>query len=157
VNVIISPDEVTELAAEILSRGSAMRVRVTGQSMKPLLPSGAIVVVRPVPTGTLRFGDIVYFRKAMGAAVLHRIVRVDQDSAGSKVYRTKGDALCAFDDPVTPDQVLGRAVRIDRPLPGGRWRTVDLDTRRWRLAGALMALLQLVGAKALLKLRALVG
>ena len=148
-----TPAEVTALTAEILSRGSAVRVRVTGQSMKPLVPSGARIVVRPVDPEALRSGDIVYFKNALGAVVLHRIVRVDRDAVRGKRFRTKGDALIAFDDPVSPEMVLGRAERIERPLPGGRWRTVNLDTRRWRLAGAIMARLHLVGAKVLLRIR----
>ncbi|MFH1984948.1 MAG: signal peptidase I [Pseudomonadota bacterium] len=147
-----SSAQVTALVAEILGRGSAVRFKVTGGSMRPLVPSGARVVVGPVDTAKLRAGDVVYFKNTQGAPVLHRIVRVDLDSAGRKVFRTKGDALIVFDDPVAPDQVLGRAVRIERPLPGGRRWVLDLDTRRWRWAGAVVAVLQLVGAKVLLKL-----
>lgn len=144
------PADVDALMADILYRGSAVRMRVTGRSMLPLVPSGATVIVRPVDPQTLRPGDIVLYKNTLGAAVLHRIIRVDMDPLRGKVFRTKGDAVIAFDAPVTLGQVLGRAVRIERPLRCGRCWTVDLDSLGWRRAGRVMALFQLVVSKALL-------
>ena len=144
---------VTALVADILEGGATVRLKVTGRSMWPLVPSGARVVVRPVDPMALRIGDMLLFRNTLGASVLHRIVRIDRDPDYGRVLRTKGDALGAFDEPVTSDQVLGRAVRIERPLWRGRCWITDLDTPRWRWAGAVAARVQLVGAKLLLKLR----
>lgn len=151
----VPPDDVTALMADILGRGSAVRMRVTGRSMFPLMPSGATVTVRPVDSETLRPGDIILFQNNLASAMLHRIVRVDMDPALGKMFRTKGDALMAFDDPVSSGQILGRAVRIERPLNGGRYWAMNLDTRHWRWLGAIVARLQLIGAKVLMKLLAL--
>lgn len=151
----VLPADVAALMADILGRGSAVRMRVTGRSMFPLLPSGATVTVRPVDSETLRPGDILLFQNNLASAVLHRIVRVDVDPARGKMFRTKGDAVMAFDDPVSPGQILGRAVRIERPLSGGRYWAMNLDTRHWRWAGAIIARLQLIGAKVLMTLAAL--
>lgn len=146
------PADITALMADILDRGSAVRMRVTGRSMLPLVPSGATVTVRPVDPQILRSGDILLFQNALASAVLHRIIRVDMDPTHARVFRTKGDAAIAFDNAVLPGQVLGRAVRIERPPIGGRRWTIDLDTRRWRSAGRVIAFFQLVVSKTLLKI-----
>lgn len=140
------------LMSDILNRGAALKMRVTGGSMRPLVPTGTRVVIRPVRAEGVTRGDVILFRNAVGAAVLHRVIRIDAHRHYGRVFRTKGDAQLAFDDPVTPFQVMGRAVMIERNLPlGGTW-TIALDGPVWRRIGAGIAVVQLAGAKMLLKL-----
>ena len=92
-------------------------IRVSGDSMRPALYAGDLVVVarRISPTK----GEIALLEEAGGRLVLHRVVRVDPDGS----MRTKGDANDS-DDPesVRSDAVRGKVVLV---IPVGR------VIRRW--------------------------
>lgn len=69
---------------------------VTGGSMVPAIPSGALVVVLPIDRRALP-GEIITFpHPDRGATVSHRIVRIEDGAAGGN-YVTKGDANSAED------------------------------------------------------------
>jgi signal peptidase len=62
-------------------------------SMTKTIPVGSLVVDRTVAPSSLRVGDVISFRKPLGAAGIatHRIIEI-QRSTGHVVYRTKGDS-----------------------------------------------------------------
>jgi signal peptidase I len=62
-------------------------------SMSKTIPVGSLIVDRAVPPSSLRVGDVISFRKPLGAAGIatHRIIEI-QRSNGHIVYRTKGDS-----------------------------------------------------------------
>jgi signal peptidase len=109
--------------------------------MRPDLPPGTLVVVRPVDPADLDVGAVVTFlpRPDDPDVVTHRIVGQGFDAAGRPVYRTQGDANDA------PDPGFVRAEQI----VGQRWYSVpylghvtDLLGPRERTAGVYI----LVGA-----------
>lgn len=95
-----------ELWLQGLKQGRTMRFRPLGGSMNPSLRSGDIVTI--VPGNDARIGDVVLTHTNIGL-ILHRVV---QKSAGQVL--TKGDRLTYLDPPVTPTDILGRAVSRDR-------------------------------------------
>ena len=102
----------SELAAELLARGHAARLRAGGGSMRPWIRPGAMVTLVPVADpAALRVGEVV-LAVCDGRPTLHRVVRAAPD------LRTKGDALGHLDAP--PSAVLGRVEgsggRRDRAL-----------------------------------------
>jgi hypothetical protein len=155
-NIDTAQNDITAFMADALATGAAVTVRATGSSMRPLIPSGTRLVIAPVKAESLSIGDILFFRNTLGAGVIHRILRIDVVPIGGVQFRTKGDAILAFDEPVRPDQVLGRVVRIERLLWNERRWAVDLNVRRWIWAGAAIARVQWVGSKIILKLLALI-
>ncbi len=62
-------------------------------SMTKTIPVGSLVVDRTVAPSSLRVGDVISFRKPLGAAGIatHRIIEI-QRSTRHVVYRTKGDS-----------------------------------------------------------------
>ncbi len=62
-------------------------------SMTKTIPVGSLIVDRTVPPSSLRVGDVISFRKPLGAAGIatHRIIEI-QRSNGHVAYRTKGDS-----------------------------------------------------------------
>ncbi|OGP72718.1 MAG: hypothetical protein A2Y80_10385 [Deltaproteobacteria bacterium RBG_13_58_19] len=95
-----------ELWVQGLSRGWSMRCRLLGKSMFPNLRPGDLVQVEPGET--CRLGDIVLVNQGEHW-VMHRVV------AKSKgLIITKGDATAHLDPPVTPPEILGRAVSRNR-------------------------------------------
>jgi len=62
-------------------------------SMRPLIAPGDLVVVRPVPVGEIRIGDLITFREPTGSRLIvtHRVVGIEETDAG-RAFTTRGDA-----------------------------------------------------------------
>jgi len=88
--------------------------------MMPFLRQGDTVSISPGQG--CQIGDTVLYR-AGEALVLHRVV-IKKDGR----IISKGDALGRLDAPVTPEQILGRAVARER---GGWVRPLDTFGQRW--------------------------
>lgn len=89
--------------------GARPYVVLTG-SMRPQMPPGTLVVVRPVPTSQLAAGAVVTYQLQSGEpdVVTHRIVALGYDGRGRRVFRTQGDANPVADaDWVHPEQIRG--------------------------------------------------
>lgn len=112
-----------QLLASFLRDGIDVRVRLSGWSMKPLVPSGSLV--RFSPSGKLSLGDVVLARLPNDALLAHRIVAID----GDRIW-TKGDACRAADGPISRASVIGRAVSregfVSLPLSNVWMRAVGL-------------------------------
>lgn len=78
---------------------------VQSGSMAPLLERGDAVVLRQVPSQSLRGGDVIAFRNTDGVIVTHRII----DITGTGLITTQGDDNDTADEPIGPAQVIGRA------------------------------------------------
>jgi signal peptidase I len=80
--------------------------RCRGGSMHPVFRTGDLVEVVPTPSGKLRPGDCVVYRKAhLQPYIIHRVVSVRPS------IRTRGDARPFVDvDPVSPEWIIGRVV-----------------------------------------------
>lgn len=90
--------------------GATPYVVETG-SMRPDLPPGTLLVVRPVDAGDVAIGDVITYQLESGKAtvVTHRVVAVGIDATGEWRWQTKGDANDAADQGwVIPAQVHGR-------------------------------------------------
>jgi signal peptidase I len=73
-------------------------VAVYSGSMVPTLSVGGVAFDRPVPSGSVRVGDVITFSDPYtpGRLVTHRVVRIFHTNHGL-AYRTKGDANPARD------------------------------------------------------------
>lgn len=79
-------------------------------SMRPSLPPGTLVVVRPAAPEEIGIGSVITYQLRSGepAVVTHRVVGVGSNGK-EMVYRTQGDANSAADPvPVREVQVRGR-------------------------------------------------
>jgi signal peptidase I len=74
-----------------------IRTVLTG-SMRPTMPEGSVVMIRPVAPEDLRLGDVITYRIPVDdrRIVTHRIVDITEPGA-RPVVRTKGDANKAPD------------------------------------------------------------
>ncbi|GEP34096.1 hypothetical protein NSZ01_18640 [Nocardioides szechwanensis] len=99
------------LAALIIPRvaGATPYVIETG-SMKPGMPPGTLIVVRPVDPEAIAAGDVITYQIKSGdpTVVTHRVVAVGFDGTGEVRWQTQGDANEAVDQNwVLPVQVQG--------------------------------------------------
>lgn len=107
--------------------------------MAPLIRSGDTVTVVSAKDRAPGRGDLILFVNRRGSPVLHRIVKIVVAETGGRVYRTKGDAQGMFDEPVVPEALLGRVVRIERRRRGLWGAHIDLDAPFWQRIGPLLA------------------
>ena len=90
---------------------NSQRVKIQTDSMSPTFQKGDWVTYEEVDPATLKVGDVIVFEKADGSVNVHRIVEVKPSETGELLFVTKADAVAAPDiDPVTADQIIGRAV-----------------------------------------------
>ncbi|HOB53921.1 MAG TPA: S24/S26 family peptidase [Acidobacteriota bacterium] len=136
------------MLAELLSRGFLVRVRVTGRSMRPALPDGAVVHLVQTAADPARFGDMVLTLNGAGRLRLHRVLFRRQAPDGGFVFRTKGDAAAALDPPASAREVLGRVVAVERRGAGGVVTVVPWDRGPRRLLDCLRAAASLLRAGA---------
>jgi signal peptidase len=83
---------------------------VLTSSMRPSLPEGTLAVVRPVSSASIGIGSVITYQLRSGepAVVTHRVVALRVDGAGSRTFRTRGDANDVPDEGwVRPVQLKG--------------------------------------------------
>ena len=102
------------------SRG-LLRIKVTSDSMAPLLRPGDHVLVTPLQPDDLARGDLVVAQRG-GELVTHRLVGACADG-----WLTKGDRLYAFDPPLQKEAILGSVTAVIH-----EGLMINLQTRQWR-------------------------
>ena len=127
--------------------GATAYTVLTG-SMRPGLPPGTLVVVRPGPADghDVGVGTVVTYQLASGepTVVTHRVVRVAIDGRGERRFVTQGDANDIPDAlPVRPEQIRGR---LWYAVPYLGYVNSALTAGQRRHATQLLALLLLVYA-----------
>ncbi len=84
---------------------------VLSGSMRPDLPPGTLVVVRPTPIDEIAIGDVITYQLESGkrTVVTHRVVGIGIDVGGARVLQTQGDANEKLDPkPVREVQIKGQ-------------------------------------------------
>lgn len=79
-------------------------------SMRPSMPPGTLVVVKPVSPALVRVGDVVTYQLHSGEpdVVTHRVVSIGMDGEGRRIFRTQGDSNDVADPSwVRPVQLKG--------------------------------------------------
>ncbi len=100
------------LVQSLLRQGIAVRIRVSGDSMQPLLKGGEIIEVAPLFGSKLQLGDVLFLCDRQGNPLVHRLIWQRLQDDGSLHLLTKGDACAGFDSFSPADNVLGRVRRI---------------------------------------------
>jgi hypothetical protein len=94
--------------------GQVFTVAPTG-SMKPTLDESSVVTVEPVAFAALRQGDIVIYRSASGAPIVHRLYEQHGDR-----WLVLGDNNGSIDrEAVTQNNLVGRVCAIFYTSSGG--------------------------------------
>lgn len=89
--------------------GGATAYTVLTGSMRPGLPPGALIVVRPVDPHEVRIDDVLTYQLKSGepAVVTHRVVGVGATADGELRFTLRGDANTANDPVILPEQIRG--------------------------------------------------
>ena len=151
----------SEIITDLLQNGHVVRFKAPGHSMFPTIMANETVLVEPISPLAVHRGDIILYR-CNGNLVAHRVMAIitetaandysallqafsaakrrshknnNQCSAGAcRLFIFRGDGARSFDEPVHPDQVLGKVVRIQR------WgRSLDPYSFKHRVIGQILA------------------
>ena len=131
--------ELANFFEEILTKGTDIRVRVTGSSMTPFLKGGEIVTISKTDRSDLRMGDLILFKNDQGLPVLHRILR--QWNRNNKCYyQAKGDGLIAPDKPIPEGCILGKVYLVEKRIAHKSVRTLAMNSAWWKGVNRVTAL-----------------
>lgn len=112
-----------------LSRQNPVQLRVSGSTMRPSLEDGDLVTIEPLNSQSVRPGDIILYQSLSDTALIHRVVRLEQRSAGRYIV-TRGDASSTADVPVPIHHIMGRVTSVNR---SGEIIDVSLKESGWRV------------------------
>lgn len=132
------------MAAVIVPRvGGASTYTVLTGSMRPDLPPGTLVVVRPVEDDAIGVGSVITYQLESGRpeVATHRVVAQGYNGAGELRWRTQGDANGAPDAAqVRPAQVKGE-LWYSVPWVGHLSTWLTPDQRRFAVQAVAAVLL----------------
>ena len=131
--------------------GTARSVR--SGSMAPALPTGSLIIDRPVDPAALHVGDIATYRASFGGStryVTHRVVGISGPAARLR-FTFRGDANRSADPRPVPASAIRGKVWLSVPYVGAvtdrlthaRWVVIGLAVlglgcySAWQIAGGL--------------------
>jgi signal peptidase I len=122
---------IKHLLREGLGKDQILRLRVSSQSMVPLLNPGDSVLVKQVDSSFIRLGDLVVLRQEQ-EPVIHRVITIKENQE----IHTKGDNLPVRDPPLPIVDVLGRVITME----SGN-HTIDLTCAKWVRVNRILAVI----------------
>jgi signal peptidase I len=111
--VSLKCNEVSGMSAQILNSGRSFSFRAHGSSMYPFIHDGDVLTIKQVEHSALKTGDIAFYRSCNENLIVHRVV--DKKLQSNKLMLLmRGDSVFNNDGWIYSDQVLGKAVSIQR-------------------------------------------
>lgn len=105
---------------ELTEQGYEVSMTVAGNSMSPFIIDQRDSISFKKPDRELRRGDFVFYQRANGQFVCHRICRVKPDG-----YYIVGDAQTVIEGPIQRGQIFGLITYVTRKgkrlAPGDFW------------------------------------
>lgn len=110
---VIEPEELMQQLPRLLQEAESVPLIISGNSMSPFLTHGRDTVYLSKVTEPLKKGDMILYRRASGAYILHRIYQVRDG-----VYDLVGDGQLGIEPGIRPEQVLAvvKTVRCNGKL-----------------------------------------
>ncbi len=107
---------------EVVNEGNDVSLIISGGSMSPFLVHHRDAILIGKPTEPLKRGDMVFYQRATGQYVMHRIRWVRPEG----LYII-GDAQTVTEGPVNPKWVFAIVKKVQRK---GKW--IGPEDRWWR-------------------------
>lgn len=127
---ILSAVELMPPLTELLENGAELPLTVSGASMLPFLYPGRDTVFLRQPSGKLKKGDVLLYRRSNGRYILHRLRRIENDG-----LFFAGDAQDVLEGPIAPQQVIACATRVRR-----KGRLIGENSPVWQFYKRIWAL-----------------
>lgn len=102
--------EYIDMLKGLTEEGHLVSLLISGWSMAPFLADQRDTVYFKKPDRPLKAGDIVFYTRADGRYVLHRIVKAH----GQEAFDMAGDAQVCVERLVPRERIFGLVVRVTR-------------------------------------------
>jgi signal peptidase I len=95
--------------------------------MHPAIKDGEIVMVKHIEPSKVKRGDIILYKacEVGGSVIAHRVITVNKRKETVTSFVLRGDASQTCDLPITPEQILGKVISVERA-----GRKIDLAGNR---------------------------
>ena len=120
---MLGNSQLLKLCQEVLEKDGCLRFRALGGSMFPFIRPGDIITAKPIPPENLTIGQVLFYYKD-GIFFAHRL----KGRSSNSLMITRGDNLPFNDNFITPSEVLGKIVMIER-----RGKKIDMESGLMRL------------------------
>lgn len=107
---MVDNDVYLPVLKELVQEGNSVPLLVSGSSMAPFLVHLRDTIIISKPEDTLKKGDMVFYNRASGQYVMHRIHHIDRQG---NLYIV-GDAQTEIEGPIHPNQVFGVIKKVIR-------------------------------------------
>lgn len=116
--------ELYPIMREVLDGGNTFCITVSGNSMYPFLKHlRDQAAFAPLGARSIRRGDIVFYQRASGQFVMHRVYSVNADG----VMTIVGDAQWTLEPGIRPDQLRAYVVKVIR-----KGKEINCEKGLWR-------------------------
>jgi signal peptidase I len=110
-----------DLVRRVVNKKGRILLPAQGKSMYPFIKQGDICHFEACDPMTFKKGDVVLFTTGSSRLVAHRFIKeIHTDNISYFLF--KGDTNLFFDEPVNPNQIIGKMTTIER-----RNKTVNLE------------------------------
>lgn len=123
----LEKEEFLDLVESFLSEDQPVTTKVSGGSMWPTIPHGAIVQICPIKPEDVRLGDVVLYKYSGMGTVVHRVSLLFQRAAKPHI-QTWGDNNNCPDPPVRRSKVIGKITAFS--VEDG-WKRLDEPCRTY--------------------------
>lgn len=110
---VVDTREYVDMLRELTEQGKEVSMLVAGSSMTPFLGHQRDHIYFKKPDKPLRRGDMVFYQRATGQYVMHRIWKVKPEG-----YYIVGDAQTEIEGPVQRKQIFAIITKVQRK---GKW------------------------------------
>ena len=110
---VVDTAEYVSMLRGLVEEGHEVSMVVAGSSMTPFLANRRDSICFRTPDRALRAGDMVFYQRATGQYVMHRICRVTPEG-----YGIVGDAQTQIEGPVRREQIFALVTKVQRK---GKW------------------------------------
>jgi signal peptidase I len=131
---LVGHGDFLRLSQAILESGNSLRFRARGWSMHPFIQDGDLLTIAPVGKGSVKRGDVVLYATDENRLMVHRVISPSKKS--DVMMLIKGDSCLGSPERVTPREVLGKLILIERE---GTKR--HIDSKAYRMVGLAFAIL----------------
>lgn len=108
---------------EALEKDMTFKFPVNGTSMRPMLKTNDVVTLdKP---NDLKVGDIVLYRRLNGAFILHRIIKINNDS-----YSIVGDHQTGIEKGIKGNQIIAKVISYQKK---GKEKEHNLKNFKYRI------------------------
>lgn len=109
----VDTTEYVSMLKELTEQGKEVSLLIAGNSMSPFLIHERDLIYFKKPDRELKKGDMVFFQRATGRFVMHRICKVRAEG-----FYIVGDAQTDIEGPVKREQIFGLITKVNRK---GKW------------------------------------